>query len=173
MTVFTRMLLGAILFMLINIGALAQSSKLLPEIEPALRKTFHLRLKELLKYQAAEAWAEAYKLSISSLGGNGKSLADFVVEMTAAEKDGSRFRGFEPRYSVLVNEINGSKVWMIEGCATYSRKMKTVRLESGLSAMLYQGNWFFDNVTVIPDAVGGSERPCKVKRSERKSSRKR
>ena len=113
-----------------------------------------------MEYQAKRDWRRLFNLSIDSIDADPSKQGIYIDELRSTEGDGSRFVAFVPTASVLVNEIRGSKIWLIEGCGSYKRKGKVVSLSSGLDAMVHKGTWYFDYVTVIPDSVGGSERPC-------------
>ena len=144
--------------------AVGQKYELLPDVKGTARENFYSRLRELLEYQAKGNWGKLFDLSIASIDADPAKKGIFIDELQSTEGDGSRFVSFVPTASVLVNEIRGSKIWLIEGCGSFKRKGRIVSIKSGLDATLHNGTWYFNYVTVIPDAVGGSERLCKPQR---------
>lgn len=67
---------------------------------------------------------------------------------------------FVPVTSTFVNMFEESRIWLVEGCGYQSRSAKRLKVRYGLSAMLHKGQWYFDDLTVLSDGVGGEPLSC-------------
>lgn len=135
--------------------------KTLSELQADSPDDFMLSLDQFLKYRLAGDWPRVYERSIYSVRQDVDKEKFIITQTRAAKAESRRLAKFFPTSAVVVNMYRESKIWLIEGCGYYKQGRVKTCLRSGTSAMLHNGKWYFDDLNVLVDAVGGSEQQCR------------
>lgn len=127
-----------------------------------MRAQFFAQLKVFVKIQQEKHWDQMYDTAIDHLERSSLTREEFVKSHEDVDVDPSVsiLNNFSPRVATLINKWGDVAEWLIEGCATYNRKGRLLRLKSGLNAELSNGRWYFSLLTTITRGVDGPEQHC-------------
>jgi hypothetical protein len=127
-----------------------------------MRAQFFAHLKLFVKLQREKLWDQMYDVAIDHLERSSLTKQEFVKshEDVDVDPDVSTLISFSPRGATLINKWADVKEWLVEGCATYNRRGRVLRLKSGLNAELSNGRWYFSLLTTITQGVDGPEQHC-------------
>jgi hypothetical protein len=154
----------AVMALSLRIGAKGQRAETSPfgSIPAQLRPQFFERLNLFIKLQQEKQWDKMYDLSLEHLEQDSLTREQFIKSHQAVDVDPriSTLIGFSPTAATLVNQWNGVKEWLIEGCATYRNKSKLIHLKAGLNAALSDRQWYFSYLSTITKGVDGPEQTC-------------
>ena len=133
--------------------------RLLPEVSSVEKKQFFERLERYVQLDRDKRWSELFELSIDLVTKGEEQLPTFVEIRNARMSSTDRI-DFVPATSGIVNMFGESRIWLVEGCGNLQEGAKKLRVRYGLSAMLNKGIWYFDDLALLTDGVGGKPLRC-------------
>lgn len=132
---------------------------MLPEVSSEEKRDFFKRLDRYFELDRDRRWSEVFELSID-LVMKGEEHRPTFVEIRNARVITRDQIDFVPVTSTFVNMLEESRIWLVEGCGFQHRSAKRRTVRYGLSAMLHKGQWYFDDLAVLSDGVGGKPLSC-------------
>ena len=133
--------------------------RLLTELSSVEKKKFFERLEQYVQLNRDKRWTELFELSIDRVTKGEEQLPTFLEIRNARMSSTDRI-DFVPATSGIVNMFGESRIWLVEGCGNLQSGAKTLRVRYGLNAMLNKGIWYFDDLALLTDGVGGKALRC-------------